>query len=112
MVRTGHRRACHIAPRHRDGPPDGSSGTLAEGSDVDPRQRRDGRWGFGKWDTIYKNFNRWSERGFGGRVKVQSLAGQTGKQVALIDSTSVRVHQHGATLLRGTRGRSDLREVR
>jgi hypothetical protein len=37
-----------MAPRHRDGPPDGAYGTLAERSDVDPRQLRDVRWGFPK----------------------------------------------------------------
>jgi hypothetical protein len=36
-----------MTPRHRDGPLDGASGTLAEGSDADPRQLRDVLWGLG-----------------------------------------------------------------
>lgn len=63
---------------------------------------------FGNWSTIYKNFNRWSEQGIWVRVleKVQSLAHQRGELdwVASIDSTIVRVHQHGATLTRDTGG--------
>jgi len=63
---------------------------------------------FGNWNTIYKNFNRWSEQGVWARVleKTQSLAQQSGDLdwVASIDSTIVRVHQHGATLPRTTGG--------
>lgn len=55
---------------------------------------------FGNWNTTYKNFNRWSEVGVWVRVleKVQSLAQRSGDLdwVASIDSTIVRVHQHGA----------------
>ncbi len=71
---------------------------------------------FGNWNTIYKNFNRWSQAGVWARVleKVQSLAHQVGDVdwVASIDSTIVRVHQHGATLPRDTGGRVELQEVR
>lgn len=49
---------------------------------------------FGNWNTIYKNFNRWTEAGVWARVleKVQSLAHQAGDLdwVASIDSTIVR----------------------
>ena len=71
---------------------------------------------FGSWNTIYKNFNRWSEQGVWARVleKVQSLTHQRGELdwVASIDSTIVRVHQHGATLRRDTGGSIELQEVR
>ena len=71
---------------------------------------------FGNWNTIYKNFNRWAEQGVWARVlqKVQSLAHQRGELdwVASIDSTIVRVHQHGATLRRDTGGSVELQEVR
>lgn len=71
---------------------------------------------FGNWNTIYKNFNRWSQAGLWARVleRVQSLAHQAGDVdwVASIDSTIVRVHQHGATLPRVTGGRVELQEVR
>ena len=71
---------------------------------------------FGNWNTIYKNFNRWSEQGVWARVleKVQSLAHQRGDLdwVTSIDSTIVRVHQHGATLARDTGGWVELQETR
>ncbi len=71
---------------------------------------------FGNWNTIYKNFNRWAEQGVWTRVleKVQSLAHQRRELdwVASIDSTIVRVHQHGATLARTTGGVVELQEVR
>jgi len=71
---------------------------------------------FGNWNTIYKNFNRWSEQGVWARVleKVQSLTHQRGELdwVASIDSTIVRVHRHGATLKRDTGGAAELQEVR
>jgi len=71
---------------------------------------------FGNWNTIYKNFNRWSQQGVWARVleKVQSLTHQRGELdwVASIDSTIVRVHQHGATLRRDTGGQVELQEVR
>ena len=71
---------------------------------------------FGNWNTIYKNFNRWSEQGVWARVleKVQSLTHQRGELdwVASIDSTIVRVDQHGATLRRDTGGSIELQEAR
>lgn len=71
---------------------------------------------FGHWNTIYKNFNRWSEQGMWARVleKTQSLAQRSGdvNWVASIDSTIVRVHQHGATLPRTTGGGVELQKVR
>lgn len=71
---------------------------------------------FGNWNTIYKNFNRWAEQGVWACVleKVQSEAQQRlGLDwVTSIDSTIVRVHQHGATLKRDTGGEIELQEVR
>ncbi|WP_420066416.1 transposase [Rothia kristinae] len=71
---------------------------------------------FGNWNTIYKNFNRWAEQGVWTRVleAVQSLTHQRGELdwVTSIDSTIVRVHQHGATLPRTTGGSAELQEVR
>lgn len=70
---------------------------------------------FGNWNTIYKNFNRWAEQGVwvGVLEKMQSLAQQAGDVdwVASIDSTIVRVHQHGATLPRTTGGSPELQEA-
>ncbi len=57
---------------------------------------------------MYKNFDRWSKAGVWANLleRVQSLALQHGDLdwVASIDSTIVRVHQHGATLPRTTGG--------
>ena len=70
---------------------------------------------FGPWNTIYKNFDRWAKAGVWASVleKVQSLAHANGDLdwVTSIDSTIVRVHQHGATLARATGGRNELQQV-
>jgi transposase len=72
---------------------------------------------FGPWNTIYKNFDRWAKAGVWTSVleKVQSLAHTNGDLdwVTSIDSTIVRVHQHGATLARpaqGTGGKIELQQ--
>lgn len=71
---------------------------------------------FGNWNTIYKNFNRWSDAGVWARVleTVQSRAHKAGDLdwVTSIDSTIIRVHQHGATLPRVTGGSTELQEIR
>lgn len=71
---------------------------------------------FGPWNTIYKNFDRWAKAGIWAHVleKVQSLAHERGDLdwVTSIDSTIVRVHQHGATLARDTGGTVELQQVR
>jgi transposase len=63
---------------------------------------------FGNWNTVHKNFDRWAKAGVWARVleRVQSLAHASGELdwVASIDSTIVRVHQHGATLPRLKKG--------
>ena len=72
--------------------------------------------GSGTRTTIYKNFDRWSKARVSARVleKVQAMARRGGDidSVASIDSTIVRVHQHGATLPRDTGGEVELQEVR
>ena len=71
---------------------------------------------FGNRNTIYRNFNRWAEQGVWASLleQVQSFAQQSGDLdwVASIDSTIVRVHQHGATLPRTAGGAVELQEVR
>lgn len=71
---------------------------------------------FGKWNTIYKVFDRWAKAGVWAKVleQVQRQVHATGDLdwVASIDSTVVRVHQHGATLPRLKKGPVDLQEIR
>ncbi len=67
---------------------------------------------FGNWNTVFKNFNRWAKDGTWASVyeHVLSRADVAGELdwVASIDSTIVRVHQHGATLPRHTGGTVEL----
>ncbi len=63
---------------------------------------------FGNWNTIYKNFDRWAKAGVWAKVleRVQRQANDAGELdwVTSIDSTIVRVHQHGASLPRLKKG--------
>ncbi|WUF66173.1 transposase [Streptomyces decoyicus] len=71
---------------------------------------------FGNWNTIYKNFDRWSKAGVWARVleQVQAMPHQGGDVdwIVSIDSTIVRVHQHGATLPRDKGGTVEVPEAR
>jgi len=53
---------------------------------------------FGNWNTIYVRFRRWARKG----IWQQTFEGLADKDVTtlLIDSTAVRVHQHGAGALK------------
>ena len=70
---------------------------------------------FGHWNSIYQRFSDWSSDGTWARVlaTVQSSAASTGgvDWTVSVDSTITRVHQHGATLTRGTGGRIELQEA-
>jgi transposase len=69
---------------------------------------------FGNWNTIYKNFHRWATAGVWAELLsyVQCAAHRAGELdwVTSIDSTIVRVHQHGSTLPRVTGGPVELQQ--
>ena len=55
---------------------------------------------FGRWQTVYKRFSRWSRRGLWAALyktlREENKRQIPGNVVASLDSTSIRVHQHGA----------------
>src|ERR1700749_47654 len=50
---------------------------------------------FGKYDTVYRRFNRWAKSGVLARV-MEALGGDADLENLLIDSTVIRAHQHAA----------------
>jgi transposase len=69
---------------------------------------------FGNWNSIYGWFSDWSKDGTWDRVlsavQRSSAGGDDLDWTVSVDSTITRVHQHGATLTRGTGGGIELQE--
>ena len=49
---------------------------------------------FGAWSSVYNRYNRWCKAGLWGRV-LETLQTEVNAEWLLMDSSSVRVHQHG-----------------
>ena len=56
---------------------------------------------YGPHTTCYNRFVRWRKAGVWGRL-VASVSAAFDGELVMIDSSSIRVHQHGATLKKGT----------
>ena len=54
---------------------------------------------FGNWHSIYTRFSRWVKKGVWQRV-IKAVTNDPDLEALLVDSTIVRVHQHGTGALK------------
>ena len=59
---------------------------------------------YGRWNSAFQRYSRWSKRGVWQRI-LESLGGDEDLEHLLLDSTTVRAHQHAAAQ-KGARQRS------
>ena len=50
---------------------------------------------YGRWNSAFQRFSRWSKRGMWQRI-LEALGGDEDLEHLLLDSTTVRAHQHAA----------------
>ena len=50
---------------------------------------------YGRWNSAFQRFSRWSKRGIWQRI-LEALGGDEDLEHLLLDSTTVRAHQHAA----------------
>ena len=58
------------------------------------RRWRDLPKSFGRWNSVFKRFLRWVNKGVFEQL-FEAMAGQPDFEYAMIDGTIMRVHQHG-----------------
>ena len=51
---------------------------------------------FGRWQTVYGSFRRWSHAGLWQLILRAVTAANADNEYVLVDSTAVRIHQHGS----------------
>ena len=62
---------------------------------------------FGEWKNIHRRHTRWSETGVWEKV-FRCLADESDNEYAMMDSTIIRVHQHGAGAKNSSKKKSAL----
>src|SRR5215210_7730703 len=50
---------------------------------------------YGRWNSAFQRYSRWSKRGIWQRI-LEALGGEEDLEHLLLDSTTVRAHQHAA----------------
>jgi putative transposase len=66
---------------------------------------------FGEWNSVFRRFSRWSQKGVWQRI-FEAMSDDPDFEYLIIDSTIVRAHQHASGAKRGLKIRpSDAREV-
>lgn len=65
---------------------------------------------FGAWSTVFTRFSRWKKSGVWAKV-LAALQDERGLHELLVDSTTVRAHQHAAGALKKTARRASAARV-
>jgi transposase len=66
---------------------------------------------FGEWNSVFRRFSRWSQKGVWQRI-FEAMSDDPDFEYLIVDSTIVRAHQHASGAKRGLKIRpSDARVV-
>ena len=55
---------------------------------------------FGEWNSVFRRFSRWSQKGVWRRI-FEAMSDDTDFEYLIVDSTIVRAHQHAAGAKKG-----------